>query len=80
MDEIKVEETSKDIFSQALEEKCLEQDLGYIEALAEVIEECDADPSIIAKLLSDPIKQKIEREAVDQNLLKHSTKLPELLF
>lgn len=79
-DTIKIEETSRDIFSQALEKKCLEQQLGYIEALAEIIEDCDADPSIIAKLLSEPVKQKIQAEALNNNLLRGEHRLPELMF
>ena len=79
-EEIRIEETSRDIFSQALEKKCAEQDLTYIEALGEIIETCDADPAIITKLLSEPIKQKVQKEAVDNNLLRGVIPEPELSF
>lgn len=52
--------------------------LTYIEAAAYIIEERGMDFKNLNRLLSDSLKQKIEAEAIDLNLLrtKQTNKLP----
>lgn len=52
--------------------------LTYIEAAAYIIQERGMDFKSLNRLLSDSLKQKIEAEAVDLNLLrtKQTNKLP----
>ncbi len=52
--------------------------LTYIEAAAYLIQERGMDFKSLNRLLSDSLKQKIEAEAVDLNLLrtKQTNKLP----
>jgi hypothetical protein len=54
------------------------RDLSYIEAAAYIIEERGMDFKSLNRLLSDSLKQKIEAEATDLNLLrtKQTNKLP----
>jgi len=48
----------------------------YMEAILEVCEEHGIEPDSIASLLSQPIKEKIQQEAEDLNLLPKSGRLP----
>ncbi len=66
-------------FSAAVETLVREsRGLTYIEAAAYIIQERGMDFKSLNRLLSDSLKQKIEAEAVDLNLLrtKQSNKLP----
>lgn len=66
-------------FSTAVENLVSEsKGLTYIEAAAYLIEERGMDFKSLNRLLSDSLKQKIEAEAVDLNLLriKQTNKLP----
>jgi hypothetical protein len=47
-----------------------------MEAILEVCEEHGIEPDSIASLLSQPIKEKIQQEAEDLNLLPKSGRLP----
>jgi|TARA_B110000908_G_scaffold168547_1_gene223678 hypothetical protein len=52
--------------------------VSYIEAAASIIEDRGMDFKSLNRLLSDSLKQKIEQEAIELNLLriKGSNKLP----
>ena len=66
-------------FSTAVENMVSDsQGVSYIEAAAYIIEERGMDFKSLNRLLSDSLKQKIEAEAVDLNLLrtKQTNKLP----
>jgi hypothetical protein len=66
-------------FSTAVESMVSEsKGVSYIEAAASIIEERGMDFKSLNRLLSDSLKQKIEAEAVDLNLLrtKQTNKLP----
>lgn len=66
-------------FSTAVETLVREsRGLTYIEAAAYIIQERGMDFKSLNRLLSDSLKQKIEAEAVDLNLLrtKQTNKLP----
>jgi len=66
-------------FSTAVENLVSEgKGLSYIEAAADLIEQRGMDFKSLNRLLSDSLKQKIEAEASDLNLLrtKQTNKLP----
>ena len=66
-------------FSTAVENMVSDsKGVSYIEAAAYIIEERGMDFKSLNRLLSDSLKQKIEAEAVDLNLLitKQTNKLP----
>ena len=66
-------------FSTAVENMVSDsKGVSYIEAAAYIIEERGMDFKSLNRLLSDSLKQKIESEAVDLNLLrtKQTNKLP----
>lgn len=66
-------------FSTAVENMVTDsKGLTYIEAAAYIIEERGMDFKNLNRLLSDSLKQKIEAEAIDLNLLrtKQTNKLP----
>ena len=66
-------------FSTAVESMVSEsKGVSYIEAAAYIIEERGMDFKSLNRLLSDSLKQKIEAEATDLNLLriKQTNKLP----
>ena len=66
-------------FSTAVENMVSDsKGVSYIEAAAYIIEERGMDFKSLNRLLSDSLKQKIEAEATDLNLLriKQTNKLP----
>lgn len=66
----KIKETTKNNFSLAVEKKAVEEDISYLEALTEVMNECDIEPVAIAKMINRSLKAKLEKEASDLNMLK----------
>lgn len=67
----KIKETTKNNFSLAVEKKSIEEGLTYLDSLSAVMEECDIEPVAISKLINRSLKDKLEKEAGDLNLLKH---------
>lgn len=64
-------------FSQFVEKEAKRKGIGYLEALVEYCESKDIEPASIAKSITSSLKQKIQAEAEDLNLLKNKTqKLP----
>tara|TARA_Y100000310_G_scaffold322763_1_gene382211 strand:+ start:1067 stop:1288 length:222 start_codon:yes stop_codon:yes gene_type:complete len=49
---------------------------SYIDAIIHLCEQQEMEPFMAARLLSDPIKEKIQKEGQDINLLPKSTELP----
>jgi len=47
--------------------------LTYTEALIEICENKEIDPEDIAKIVKGPLKNKLEVEAVDRNIIKSDT-------
>ena len=64
-------------FCKAVEELvlCGQYD-NYMDAVLFVCEENNIEPFVAAKLLSQPIKEKIGKEGQDINLLPSTAKLP----
>ena len=61
-----------------IEQYVLDDSLSYIDAVLAVCENKNIDPEVIGKFLSKPIKEKLETEARELNLLKN--KKPKLPF
>ncbi len=87
MDELKKELTDSIIitkrfrspneFSLYIEEKVQKEKIGYMDAIIQYCNEIDIDVETIAKLISQPLKDKIEVEAEENNYLKRKRgKLP----
>lgn len=87
MDELKKELTDSIIitkrfrspneFSLYIEEKVQKEKIGYMDAIIQYCNEIDIDVETIAKLINQPLKDKIEVEAEENNYLKRKRgKLP----
>tara|TARA_Y100001951_G_C11176587_1_gene203452 strand:+ start:229 stop:435 length:207 start_codon:yes stop_codon:yes gene_type:complete len=59
-----------------LEELVARRKISYIEAIVEYADSIDVEIESIAKLLNHSIKDKIELEAQNLNMLKKSARLP----
>ena len=59
-----------------LEELVARRKISYIEAIVEYADSIDVEIESIAKLLNQSIKDKIELEAQNLNMLKKSARLP----
>tara|TARA_R110002153_G_scaffold78370_1_gene200660 strand:- start:238 stop:477 length:240 start_codon:yes stop_codon:yes gene_type:complete len=65
-------------FSTAVEQLVAKGNMSYIDAAAYVIEKRGMDYTNLKKLLTDPLKDKMEAEAIRLNLIrgKKGNKLP----
>lgn len=64
-------------FSIFIEREAKRKGIRYLETLMEYCENKDIDPSAVAKSITPSLKQKLQAEAEDLNLLKtKSKKLP----
>jgi len=65
-------------FSNAVEQLVAKGNMSYIDAATYVIEKRGMDYSNLKKLLTDPLKDKMEAEAIRLNLIrgKKGNKLP----
>ena len=59
-----------------LEELVATKNITYIEAIVEYAHYIDVEIESIAKMLNQAIKDKIEKEAQDLNMLKTTARLP----
>jgi len=57
-------------FSQAVENRVWEKDIPYMEAICELMNEKNLEPTQIPKLISKEIKNILQHEASDLSLLK----------
>jgi hypothetical protein len=66
-------------FCQIIEKMVFERKIPYLEAVCEYITENNIDPSSASRLLNSNIKQKIEYEATQLNMINRGKK-PAKLF
>jgi hypothetical protein len=67
---------TKKTFSELVETR-VKQDRGtYIDAIVSICQERMTDPEDVAKLLSNPIKAKLEAEGMNLGYLKKTNELP----
>jgi hypothetical protein len=62
--------------SSLIEQMVSKKGISYMEAVLAICEEHSLDASLIAKHLSKPIIENIEREAMEVNLLPKKKSLP----
>jgi len=62
---------TKKRFSKLVEDKVSETKMPYMDAVLKICEERDLDPIDIGNLIGPVLKEKIEAEAVDLNLIEN---------
>lgn len=65
-------------FSKLVEDTVIKHEISYIDAVLSVCEKEGLEPDAIVSLLSPPIKEKLEIEGCEINLVKRKT--PRLNF
>ena len=65
---------TKKRFTEQIETIVLEKGLNYIDAIIHCCETQHLDPESVKNLITPPLKQKIESDAMNYNLLKPNTK------
>lgn len=68
--------TNTQDFSMFIEREAIRRKIGYMEALLEYCADKDIEPVAIASMISSSLKEKIQAEAEEMNLLKKTGKLP----
>jgi hypothetical protein len=63
-------------FSLHIEELVIKNKISYIEAIINYCEELDIDVESVSPLINDNLKDKIQLEAEQQNLIKPRGRLP----
>lgn len=63
-------EKNKNVFSMAVEKKSQAEEISLLEALSATMEECQIEPQSTAKLVNRSLKEKLEKEAIERNLIK----------
>ncbi len=66
----------KQKFSNEVESYIRKNEVSYIEAVLEVCNQQEIEPEVAAKLLTQPIIEKLEAEGRDFNMLPRGAKLP----
>ena len=66
---------TKKSFSELIENKVKKERSSYLDAIIDVCKERMIDPEDIAKLLSNPIKAKLEAEGMNLGYLKKKNEL-----
>ena len=65
---------TKKRFAEKIETIVLQKGLNYIDAIVYFCEQEHLDPESVKNLITPPLKEKIERDAVSFNMLKPNTK------
>lgn len=63
-------------FSLYIEERVGSEKIGYMDAIISYCDEVDIEVDSIGKLVTQSLKDKIQLEAEDQNMMKKRGKLP----
>lgn len=61
---------TKEEFCKNVENVVLTKNYSYIDAVLKIQEDYGLDYSLISKLISQPLKEKLEKEGMDLNLIK----------
>ena len=67
---------TKKSFSDLIEKRVREDRSSYLDAIIEICKERMTDPEDVVKLLSNPIKAKLEAEGMNLGYLKRTNELP----
>jgi len=68
--------STKEAFSQNIERIAIEQHVSHIEAIVSYCEENNLEIEFVDKLISKPLKEKIEEEAKKLRYLPRGSTLP----
>lgn len=66
---------TKKTFSDLVEKEVRRLKCGYLEAIIEICKERELDPTDVAKLVSNPIKARLEAEGMNEGYLKKKNEL-----
>lgn len=69
----------KKSFSKLVEQLVLKERLSYMEAILHICKEREIDPRDIGKLITPPLKGKVESEAIDLNWLPKKNNMDKFL-
>lgn len=67
---------TKKSFSELIEKRVVHDRSSYLDAIIDVCKERMTDPEDVVKLLSNPIKAKLEAEGMNLGYLKKTNVLP----
>lgn len=67
---------TKKSFSELIEKRVRDDRSSYLDAIIDVCKERMTDPEDVVKLLSNPIKAKLEAEGMNLGYLKKTNELP----
>lgn len=67
---------NKRVFSSQIEEKVLFKNYTYIDAVLELCQEHNIEPDTVKKLISAPIRERLETEGQEINILPKPSRLP----
>ena len=67
---------TKKRFAEAIEKVVLEKGLNYIDAIIFYCEKEHLDPESVKNLITPPLREKIEVDAISYNMLKPTNCLP----
>ena len=80
MSEIEEQFLSKSKFSKLIEKTVIEKSIGYMEAILLVYEKNKIEPEDVRKFVSPIIRDKLEAEAMELNLLPRGNAIDSSLF
>jgi|TARA_B100000925_G_scaffold96159_1_gene70102 hypothetical protein len=80
MSEIEEQFLSKSKFSKLIEKTVIEKSIGYMEAILLVCEKNKIEPEDVRKFVSPIIRDKLEAEAMELNLLPRGNAIDSSLF
>jgi glutaredoxin-related protein len=63
-------------FSLLVEKRALDPQMGYMDAVIDICEQNDIEIETVNRLISKPLKEKIEAEAIELNFMKGGNTLP----
>jgi len=67
---------TKKRFEKMVEEKVTTLSMSYMDAILKVCEDRTIDPGDVSKFITPVIKQKVEAEAINLNMMKGGNTLP----
>lgn len=70
----RLSEAAKTEFSQRVELKAISEGKSYIDALLEVVIECNIPEESAAKLVNRSLKDRLEAEAIDSRMIRGTIK------
>ena len=72
----RITEEEKSAFTDKIEDLVWKHDISYLEAVTQYCEESGSEIEVIALLVGDQLKSKIEHEAVELRYLPRDSRLP----